>query len=344
MPFMKRVPVLLPATCATLAPILALALWTSPAEAQTTRPAEQAGTTRPAAPKPEVWMGPPAYDNGRCLRELFEHPDQWAATRERVDVISYTDLNFTKQFKDDQELRRWLVMLADWKIKLALEVGAIKPWSHTGARTFEIEKPMWDRLRRLGGRIHAVAMDEPLLCCRKHIHKDDEHALRETAEYVAAVRRYDPSILVGDIEPYPSVPLADHYRWIESLNARLAERKVRGLDFYRLDVNWAEFVAFNRGSWREVRQLELHCRRLKLPFSQIYWASLFPAMQRKGLGDDAAWYVGVMQQGYDYALVDGRPDQIMVESWVAGPSRCVPDTADFTFTRSVLDLTKRLGR
>ncbi|HOD80266.1 MAG TPA: hypothetical protein PKG77_02535 [Phycisphaerae bacterium] len=341
---MKRVPVLLPATCATLAPILALALWTSPAEAQTTRPAEQAGTTRPAAPKPEVWMGPPAYDNGRCLRELFEHPDQWAATRERVDVISYTDLNFTKQFKDDQELRRWLVMLADWKIKLALEVGAIKPWSHTGARTFEIEKPMWDRLRRLGGRIHAVAMDEPLLCCRKHIHKDDEHALRETAEYVAAVRRYDPSILVGDIEPYPSVPLADHYRWIESLNARLAERKVRGLDFYRLDVNWAEFVAFNRGSWREVRQLELHCRRLKLPFSLIYWASLFPAMQRKGLGDDAAWYVGVMQQGYDYALVDGRPDQIMVESWVAGPSRCVPDTADFTFTRSVLDLTKRLGR
>jgi len=341
---MKRLSVSLPTTYTALALFLASALFAAPADAQTTRPAAQAGTTRPAAPKPEVWMGPPSYDNGRCFRELFEHPDRWAATRERVDVISYTDLNFTKQFKDDDELRRWLGMLADWKIKLALEVGAIKPWSPTGARTFEIEKPMWDRLRRLGGRIHAVAMDEPLLCCRKHIHKDDEHALRETAEYVAAVRRYDPSILVGDIEPYPSIRLADHYRWIESLNARLAERKVRGMDFYRLDVNWAEFVAFNRGSWREVRQLELHCRRLKLPFSLIYWASLFPAMQRKGLGDDAAWYVGVMQQGYDYALVDGRPDQIMVESWVAGPSRCVPDAADFTFTRSVLDLAQRLGR
>ena len=146
---------------------------------------------------------------------------------------------------------------------------------------------------------------------------------------------------IGDIETYPSIPLEDHFRWIDTLQQRLAERKVRGLDFYRLDVNWAEFVVFDRGNWKEVRALERHCRQLKLPFSLIYWASGLPGMRQRGLADDSTWYVGIQQQGYDYAMVDGAPVQYVVESWVAAPSNCVPETADWTFTRSVLDFSRR---
>jgi len=293
-----------------------------------------------ASAAPEVWMMPPAHDGGKALRELFERPDEWKQTRALVNVLGYTDLNFKKQFTDD-ELNAWFAKMADWRLKLGLEVGAIKPWGLTGEKTFTIERPMWERIERLGGKIHAIAMDEPLLCCRKHINKSDDYAVAETAAYIALVRKHFPNVLVGDIETYPSIPLEDHFKWIEALNGKLAELKVRGLDFYRLDVNWAEFIAFDRGNWQEVRELERHCRQRKIAFSLIYWPSLLPAMKRKGLADDSTWYVGIMQQGYDYALVDGAPDQYVIESWVQAPDRCVPETGEFTFTRSVRDFVNR---
>ena len=64
---------------------------------------------------------------------------------------------------------------------------------------------------------------------------------------------------------------------------------------------------------------------------------MLPALKRKGLANDATWYIGVFRQAHDYALVGGSPDEYVIESWVDGPSRAVPETADWTFTRSVLD-------
>jgi hypothetical protein len=291
-------------------------------------------------PKPTVWVGPPSYDDGRCFRELFEHPDGWKATRSAIDVLFYADLNFNKQFKDD-ELRAWFAQLKQWGIKLGMEVGAVKPWGITGEKTFNAERPIWDRVQRLGGEIYAVAMDEPLICTRMHIHKPDDYAVQETANYIALVRKHYPKVLIGDIETFPSIPIPDHFRWIESLQKRLAELKVRGLDFYRLDVDWVTFTVRNEGSWREVKKLEQFCRSRKIPFSLIYWASCYPALKQRGLADDSTWYASLMQQGYDYALVDGAPDQYVIESWIDAPSRSLPETADFTFTRSVRDFAQK---
>ena len=48
-----------------------------------------------------------------------------------------------------------------------------------------------------------------------------------------------------------------------------------------------------------------------------------------------------MRQGYDYALVQGQPDQYVIESWIEAPSHSVPETDSWSFTRSVLDFTRR---
>ena len=180
-----------------------------------------------------------------------------------VDVLLYADLSLNEQFTD-AELRAWFPKLAQWKIKLALEVGAIKEWGETGAETFRAEQPMWDRMQRLGGPIYAVAMDEPLSAARS-LKKSDDYAVQETASFVTLVRRHDPQMLIGDIEPYPSVPLSDHLRWIDALQARLAQNHVRGLDFYRMDVDWLNFVVGNPGSWPEVVAVEHHCRARSCP-------------------------------------------------------------------------------
>jgi len=286
-------------------------------------------------------MGPPGYDHGRCFRELFEKPQQWEQTRKAIDVLFYTDLNFNKQFTD-ADLSAWFPMMRQWGLKLGMEVGAIKNWGQTGAKTFGIEQPMWERIERLGGKIDAIAMDEPLLCVRRELKKDDAYAVEETANYIALVRKNFPNIRVGDIEPYPSLPLEDHYSWIDALQKKLAEMNVRGLDFYRLDVNWVEFTARNHGSWLELRKLERACRQKKISFSLIYWASGYPALAKKGLADDSTWYVSIMEQGYDYALIGGMPDQYVIESWLDdAPSRSVPETEQFSFTRSVLDFSRR---
>ncbi|MCC6352288.1 MAG: sulfatase-like hydrolase/transferase [Verrucomicrobiae bacterium] len=292
-------------------------------------------------PRPEVWMVPPASPDGLCFRELFTDPEKWKETRSLVDVLGYADHMLHRQFTDD-ELRAWLPQIEKWGLRLGLEVGAIKPWGQTGQKAFEVQRPKWDRFQSLGGKIYSVAMDEPLICCRAHIHKPDEYAVEQTAQFIALVRKHYPGMRIGDIEAYPSVKAADLLAFIDALQARLKQMNVRGLDFFRLDVDWNHFN-FGNGNWAEVKKLELACHQRKVPFSLIYWAANYPAMRRLGVADDSTWHVGVMRQGYDYLFVNGAPDQIVVQSWVGAPSRAVPETDEWTFTRSVRDFVKRFA-
>jgi len=298
-----------------------------------------AGTSNPL---PRYVIGPPNSDEinkGLCFRELFEHPDEWKETRALTDALLYADRTFNEF--TDAELKVWFGQMQQWNIKLELEVGGIKPWGVTGEGTFRKQKPKWDRLEQLGGNIYSVAMDEPLCCVRGNLHKPDEYAVEETANFIGLVRANYPNMLVGDIEPYPYVPLADQITWIDALQKRLAEKRIRGLDFYRLDVNWIVFDLQGKGSWKEVKNLENHCRSVKLPFSLIYWSPVSAYMKRFNLADDSTWLTGVMEQGYAYAGVRGAPDQYVLESWVSSPSHSVPETADYSFTRSALDFGRK---
>lgn len=64
-------------------------------------------------------------------------------------------------------------------------------------------------------------------------------------------------------------------------------------------------------------------------------------LDRQFTADDSMWYVSIMQQGYDYAMVQGRPDQYVIESWIESPSKSTPESEQWTFTRSVLDFVKK---
>jgi hypothetical protein len=292
--------------------------------------------------RPEVWMMPNGSGNGQNIRDLMQHPDQWAETRKLVDVIGYTDLNYNKQFTDD-DLHAWFGKLNAWNMKMGLEVGAVKEWGTTGQKTFDAEQPIWHRLQRLGANFYALALDEPLICVRFRLKLSDDYAAQETAKYIALVRKNYPNVLIGDIEGYPSIPLADQEHWIDLLNFKLKALNVRPLDFYRLDVDWVAFSIASQGSWIEVRRLEDFCHARSLPFSLIYWASGYPALKAKNLAGDNTWYVETMQQAADYALVGGKPDQYVVESWLETPPQCLPETQPFTFTNSVRDLVGRFA-
>jgi hypothetical protein len=295
------------------------------------------------ASKPEVWMIPPSAWEGRCFRQLFTQSNQWVETRSLVTVLGYSDHQLDRQFSDE-ELRAWLPMIERWGLRLGLEVGAVKPWGTTGQKTFEVERKKWDRFQSLGGRIYALAMDEPLCCVRKDLKKPDGYAVEEVARFIALTRERYPEVKMGDIEPYPFLQFGDLISWIDALQARLKQMNVAGLDFFRLDVDWNHFTIGNQiypGNWPEVKKLESACRQRKLPFSLIYWAADYDRLNTLKLADDETWYIGVMRQGNDYAFVGGAPDQYVIESWVAAPSASVPETEEWTFTRSVRDFSKR---
>ena len=292
---------------------------------------------------PQVWMIPPGINHGEAFRQLMLHPDQWKETMSRITGIGYADHVLNQQFTDE-ELKAWLPTIHQHGLQFGLEVGAVKEWGPTGAATFKAESPMWDRFQRLGGHIDSIAMDEPLCCVRQAIKKPDSYAVDETANFIALVRQHYPDIKIGDIEPYPYIPEADLVTWIDALQAKLKQMNVRGLDFMRLDVDWAYIIIKHQGNWSDVKSLELACRARKLPFSLIYWAADYPALQRMGLADDETWYTSIMAQGYAYALVGGKPDEDVIESWVNGPETCLPETDEWTFTRSVRDFCRRFAK
>jgi hypothetical protein len=293
-----------------------------------------------AAAAPPVWMAPPG-DQGRALRELFDHPDEWAATRLRIQGLGYADHNLARQFSD-AEMRPMFAQLKSWGLKFGLEVGAVKRWAPTGARAFAIDRKSWDRFIGDGAEIAAVAMDEPLSFSVKEMGEPIAYAVAQTADFISLVRAAYPGMLVGDIEPYPSLSAADLLAFIDALQAALRQRRVRGLDFLRLDVDWMFFEngsAAGAQGWLGVRRLEALCHQRGLPFSLIYWAADYPSLLRLGLATDATWEDGIMRQGAAYARVGGVPDQVMIQSWVHAPEHAVPETASGTFTRSVLDFT-----
>ena len=125
---------------------------------------------------------------------------------------------------------------------MELEVGAVKEWGPTGEATFNAESPMWDRFQRLGATLGAVAMDEPLCCVRSNLKRPAEYAVQETANFIALVRKRYPEVLIGDIEPAPFLSTPELIGWVEALQKRLADMGVRGLDFFRLDVDWVHYV------------------------------------------------------------------------------------------------------
>jgi hypothetical protein len=298
---------------------------------------------RADGPLPLVVAGPPSGDDGSQLRELFDQPDSWKESRAQINAFLTNDHMWGKV--PDGDVQKWMGQLKQWHLPLELEVGAVKEWGgQTGQSTFEAERPGWDRLISLGAPLKSIAQDEPLCCVRYAIKKDDDYAVNETASFISLVRQTYPQMKIGDIEPYPSLKLEEHQKWLDALQAKLASMNVKGLDFYRVDVDWNSFNVAGDGNWKDVKGIADYCKKINVPFSLIYWSSYYPFLKSKNIGSDNTWYVGIMSEGYAYAAMQAAPNQYCIESWVGAPSRNTPDSTDFTFMNSVKDFTAQFVR
>jgi hypothetical protein len=259
--------------------------------------------------------------------------------------LSYADHWLNSQFSD-AELRAWLPLVAKWHLKFSLAVGALKPWGPTADRAFATDRRQWDRFIADGARIDSLAMDEPLSFTQVSTGQTIEFAADQTARFITLVRQNYPTIAIGDVEPYPGISERDLLSFIDEVQGHLRQWNVRGMDFFRLDVNWMLFrlgYPRARDGWPGVLNLEVQCHRRGIPFSLIYWAANFPSEQRNGTATEATWEDAILQQGAAFAAVGGLPDEMDIDSWLATPSRAVPETEPYTFTRSLLDFTSQFA-
>jgi hypothetical protein len=149
----------------------------------------------------DLYIAPP--DEGE-MAAMFHSPDEWQQTRRHISGIIRADHSLARI--GDQELTFWFQRMKDWQIKLELEVGAIKPWSLKGDKTYEAEDGMWQRLERLGAHISSIAMDGPLAMTLNNLHWPEQYAVDETVKFITLVREHYPTVQIGDIEPFPGLP------------------------------------------------------------------------------------------------------------------------------------------
>ena len=323
--------------CSTLR-LVALVLCLSPGVTWSQAVAVDPGVVRDYdAATPRIRMVPPpgramplaSEFDGQPFRDLFERPDDWSTTRELIDVLGYYD-HIVNRFSD-VELEAWLPQIQTWGLRFFLEVGAVNEWCPDSQVCFDAAQPLWERMIRLGARIDGFTMDEPFFKVRRFGLGSDADAIEEVADWIRLVRESYPNAEIGSIEPYPSLTRLDLEDWINGLQHRLAELEVPGIDFFSLDADWRRFPG--DGSWSEVKKLEGFCRARGVPFSLIYWGATANVSTV-----DAAWYRAVMLQAERYAGIGGAPDEIDVQSWLFIPRSTLPETANYSFTRSVQDL------
>ncbi|MBS0558640.1 MAG: carboxypeptidase regulatory-like domain-containing protein [Proteobacteria bacterium] len=295
-----------------------------------------------AAPA-EIWLtgtyrpfeenGPPGKMTD--FMELFRPDAPWQTAAKHTKVFS-TSTDVLIGAPEDQ-LRAMFAGLKARGIAFAAE-AAILPdtrncgWGVKGAEGYTkpgVMKAMAERIKRLGGTLDYIAMDEPLWfghhdsrpgMCRTPI----EEMARDVAAQVAAMRQVFPAMRVGDIEPIgnpePKDWLAQIAQWSDAYRRATGEK----LAFIRADVNWS-------GPWRPalagfVRQL----RQEGIGYGIIYNGGAGSRTAQQWARQAEEEFAGLET---DPAMV---PDHAMFQSWTPWPKRNLPETESGTLTNLIV--------
>ncbi len=315
--------------------------------------------------RPKVWMIPPPWSEGACLKELVKHEGQWKQARARIDGIGYYLWLLNHQFLD-KELKALFLKVNEWGLEFSLEVPVVKgaDWGFKEPLNAETSFAKYQQLTRRfeadGMKsVDVVSFDEPIFASAHPIPaqvsqgilpKDGglpgqelsvkermAYGIQQTAAFIGLMRKSYPETILGDIEPYPTLSYDEITYAIDGIQKACLDKGIKGLEFFRLDFDWASMSTSNKGSWIEVKKIEEFCRSKGIRFGMIYWAPDHELLKPKGIDNPMAWYIGLMHHGNAYALVNGKPDEYVLQSWMHIPVHAVPESDITTFSRSVLD-------
>jgi hypothetical protein len=302
------------------------------------------------APRDRIWFspGPGTLDYLR----LFDQPDEWTRARSVVDVFKFyaqhtqtpapsiVGPNTYDAFVRAGAFRR----LTSWRIKTALEAGAVKEfWCTPDASGMEEAlRQTLEAVRAIdnaGGTLAYLAMDEPWVSGRARACGGP--ALEPTADrvavYMSAVGRAYPALRIGLIEAYPFSSAAA----IESMVQMLRTRGVPPA-FLHMDVDWH---TLNPGDFvRDLRRLQAFAASQNIPFGVIIVG--FNGDSDTLYGVDAAGLANLIAE--TFTEWDAMPEHLVVQSWAVTPTGLfitpsnLPEDRLYTHTNLVWQFFRRL--
>ena len=263
------------------------------------------------------------YDGSLDYFDLFAPDAAWSNAAERVDVFTVAASWVVNYAKPDQ-LRQVVAGVAERGIALGLEIGALRDSTECGrgVEGFDGWVDAVQLIQAAGGRVDLVAFDEPFAfghfwdgpnACLWTI----ERVADEAAEFVDQLRQLEPDLIVGDIEPmWEGIGAEDVAAWLDAYEAASGEP----FAFLHLDADWA------RNDWAQVfLATERVARERGVAIGPIYNGGDAPT--------DAEWTQLALERAYIYEeIVGGRPDHVVLQSWMDRPDRVLPETDPTTFT------------
>lgn len=301
------------------------------ATAAATAAGSPAASSQPAS-RPEIWFGPmpPArpghtdeIDGSADYDALFSGPDQWPVAARSTDVVSIISI-WVFAFATDAQLKAIIESTAARGQRLALGMGALT-WTQAcgfNVEGFDATLDAVDRLHALGAHISVVAFDEPYFYGHRYTGNNacrwsTERVATEVASFVTSLRRSEPGLQVGDIEPlWGQVSAKELGEWLDAYRAASGAN----FDFLQLDVAWGHAAARDDVA---ATASEVAARGIKLGL--IY--------NGPGGTSDKAW---TDRARAGVAAAEARlgrpPDQAVFQSWEHWPRRALPETDPTTLT------------
>jgi hypothetical protein len=283
---------------------------------------------------------------------LFEHPEEWTRARAVITVFKFyaqhtqtpapaiVGPNTYDALVRASAFRK----LTSWRIKTALEAGAVKEfWCTPDASGMEASiRSTLDALKAIedaGGTLAYLAMDEPWVSGRANVCGGP--ALEPTADrvapYMTAVARAYPKLKIGLIEAYP-------FSSADAIETMVQLLRARGVPpaFLHMDVDWH---LLKTGDFaRDMKRLQAFAASQSIPFGIIIVGYNGEADAQYAI--DAAGIVNLIADGFQ--TWDAMPQHLVFQSWVVTPTGLfitpsnLPENQLYTHTNLVWELFRRL--
>jgi Big-like domain-containing protein len=267
-----------------------------------------------------VWFTPD-FASADML-DLFSHAEEWPKARASVNVFKF----YTQQVFPDpnycgplcgQNIEENLASagafskLNEWGLDIGFESFALKSWGCTPDITSSYQFNSIQAVHLNGGVVSYMAMDEPFIGGQQVVNGQScnytmEQSAAQTIKFIQIMHAFDPTLQIGDIEPYPQFTEPQLESWISALEAGGA-----ALPFFHLDLDLYEASVEGFDAASDIQKLETFCESQGVAFGVIFIA------QGPGLpSSDQDYYNRALQEVQTIKSSIGMPRHSIFQSWL----------------------------
>jgi hypothetical protein len=289
-----------------------------------------------AAAPTQIWFAPNLNSD---ILPLFQRPQDWQTARSHLSVFKLGEpqlgnsppgwlANTWQRLQTVNAVK----LLKAWNIALAFDAGVIKP-EYLADPTLAVRDAQTaiTNVAAAGGQVKYVSMDEPYYGGSiGYTHLPSTTIADRVSTFRRTITSNNPSVQVGEIEPYPSIDVST----IESFINTLIARGTRPA-FFHVDLDFG-FINSNSAAAAKMRvdmpMLRDFFAKLQIPFGIIFWSDTLVPASDQDFSSFTLHNVDVLKAAM------GAPVQSIFQSWV--PNRMgdhvlpenVPETQPFTHT------------